>query len=159
MQILYTTSESVRAALGITEREVSDAQMSALNLDIQVELDLDIVYPDHATAKTDAEGGSATDGQVRIFRLIRMYCQYQGACLMLPGFQNLIPQKLSDGGFEMQRFAKDDLDKTKAEIYGLRDKYKLALELVLDTDADSPTPIMATSTPQFNPVTNDGATT
>jgi hypothetical protein len=158
MDILYTTSDSIRAALGVTEREISDGQLTALNTADQISIDLDEVYPDHAAAEIAAAGLTPTDLQLRTFSLIKLYCQYQGAVVVLPGFQNFIPQKLTDGGFEQQRFEKDNIEKTKAEIIGRRDKYKLALEQLIDPTATSLPSVLLRSIPDYDPVLNTGAT-
>lgn len=158
MELYYTTTEAVRAAIGLTINELSDQQLVDLGLEDQLSVELDIVYPAHATAKTAAEAGGATAAQVRTWKVIKLFVQYQGACFVLPGLQNFSAQKFTDGGFEMQRFGKDDIDKTKAEVMGMRDKYKAILAEILDpTNTVTPlTPIM-TVTPTFDPVTNVGA--
>lgn len=158
MDIMYTTSNAIRACIGVTDKELSDAQLTDLNLGTQLSLDLDEVYPDHATAKTEGEAGGATALQLKTWNLIKMYSQYQGAAFMLPGLQNLIPQKLADAGFEMQRFTKDNLDKTKAEILGMRDKYRSAIAELLGETPYEAYSVLVRVTPTYNPVTSDGTT-
>lgn len=46
MNILYTTADSIRAALGVTEKEISDKQLSDLNLEYQLGVEIDETYPD-----------------------------------------------------------------------------------------------------------------
>lgn len=158
MDQLYTTTEAIRAALGVTDKDVSDSQLTDLNLTDQLSLELDDVYPDHAAAKTAAEDVSPSAAEVRVFKIIKLFCQYQGAVFTLPGYQNLIAQKISDGGFEMQRFVKDDIEKTRAEITGMRDKYKALLAAELDsTDLQTPFTVLAVAVPNYDPVTNEGA--
>lgn len=76
---------------------------------------------------------------------------------MLPAIQNFAYQKISDGGFEFQRFAKDNLEETRREITGLRDKYKGLLEEELSGVSASAVSPIVTVTPNYNPVTNEGA--
>lgn len=157
MDVLYTTTEAIRAALGVTVKDVSDSQLTDLNLTDQLSLELDAVYPDHAAAKTAAEDVSPSAAEVRVFKIIKLFCQYQGAVFTLPGYQNLIAQKVSDGGFEMQRFVKDDIEKTKVEILSMRDKYKSLLELELDsTDTQAPYAVLVVAVPNYDPVTDEG---
>ena len=154
MDILHTTAESIRAALGVTVREISDQQLTDLNLEIQLEVDLDEIYPTHEADYIAGGLGGASDAEIRLKNIIILYCQYQGAAFVLPGIQNFAYQKISDGGTEMQRFSKDNIDKTKEEILGLRDKYRAVL---LESAVSEPLSVLALITPSFDPVTNEGA--
>lgn len=159
MILFYTTTEAIRAALGLTVNELSDQQLSDLGLEDQLSVELDSVYPDHEDAKTDGEDPGATALELRTWKVIKLFVQYQGACFVLPGLQNFAAQKFTDGGFEMQRFSKDNISDTKREIEGLRDKYKgILLELIDPTNTVTPLSPIALVTPNFDPVTNDGAT-
>ena len=77
---------------------------------------------------------------------------------LLPGLQNLIVQKVTDGDAEMQRFMKDDLDKTKEQITGMRDYLRATLNPTeYGTSASIIVPIVA-ALPDYDPVTNEGST-
>lgn len=157
MNILHTTSEQVRAALGVTDKEISDQQLTDLNLSIQLEVELGEVYPDHVVAVAAGQAGGATAAEVRTYQIITLYCQYQCAAFVLPAFQNFAYQKISDGGVEYQRFSKDNIEDTRKEILGMRDKYKALLSEELSGAGESPLSVMVAVTPSFNPVTNEGA--
>lgn len=157
MNVLHTTTQAIRASLGVTDKDVSDSQLTDLGLVEQLELELEEVYPDHVAAKAAAEDVGATATQIRVFKLVKLFCQYQAAVFALPGFQNLIAQKISDGGFEMQRFMKDDIGKTVSEIQGMRDKYKALLQTVVDsTNVPAPFTVMVVAVPSYDPVTDEG---
>lgn len=154
--VFYTTTEAVRAALGVTDKEVEDSQMADLGLEVQLELETDIVYPAHVALKTAIDNLTATAEEIKVWKTLQLFCQYQAAVFMLPGIQNLIPQKLTDGDFEMQRFIKDSLKDTENKIIELRDKYRGLLNSTsFSVTALIHNPLML-STPTYDPVTGEG---
>lgn len=156
--VLHTTTQQIRAVLGVTDREIEDVQMTDLDLATLIEIEADRVYADHAAAVTAGEAGGATDAEKKLCKTIKLFCAYQGAVFLLPGLQNLIVQKITDGDAEMQRFAKDDLAKTKDEITGMRDYLRATLNPAdFGTTASVIAPVVA-ALPTYDPVTNAGST-
>ena len=154
--VFYTTSEAVRAAIGVSIREIPDATLLDLDLETQLELEADVVYPTHAALKAAIEALTATSDQIKTWKYLKLFCQYQATVFLLPGLQNLLAQKLTDGDVEMQRFMKDSLIETEDKLTALRDKYRSLLN-----PTDYPTtgfvnPLIA-ATPDYDPVTNEGA--
>ncbi len=154
--VFYTTSEAVRAAIGVSIREIPDATLLDLDLETQLELEADLVYPTHVTLKTAIDGLAATSEQIKTWKYLKLFCQYQGAVFMLPGLQLYLAQKITDGDVEMQRFMKDSLAETEDKILGLRDKYRSLLNPT-DFPATGFIAPLIIATPDYDPVTNEGA--
>lgn len=155
--VLYTTTDAIRGAIGVTGKEIEDAQITDLSMADQLEISLETVYPDHV-ALAAAQSGSPTSEQVRLFKILKLFCMYEAAVICFTAAQQLLAQKITDGDAEMQRFDKDDLEKTKANIMGMRDKYRAML-------AGDTTPVVTMAslavvtavTPTYDPVTNAGS--
>lgn len=122
--ILYTDTDAVRAALGVTEREVSDSQIVNLQVADHLSIELETVYSAHATLKAAIDANTATAEQKSLYNKLRLFCQYEAAVLLTSNLQMWAFQRVSDGDAEAHRFMPEDLDKTIDRISGLRDKYK-----------------------------------
>lgn len=105
---LYTTTENIRAALGVSPRELSEELMLGLQLDIQLEIDLDMLVPDHALIATAGQAAVDADA-VKAWKRLQVIAMYQGALILLMNMQLWSVQKISDGDLDMQRFAANDL--------------------------------------------------
>lgn len=150
--ILYTTTEAVRAALGVTAREIEDAQITDLGIVDQLELDLVNTYPTHETLKAAIDGNTATDAEKLVWKRLKLYLQYLAAYIVAVALQNLVAQKVTDGDAEMQRFMKDNLSGTIERIEGMKDKYLAELNPdAVVTGADFP--MLAIAIPDRDPVT------
>lgn len=153
--ILYTSSDSIRAAIGVTEREISDSTLTGLNLSDQLELALDSVYPDHtALAQNQSRPADA-----KLYKVLTLYCQYQGALLVAPSYQMLLVKKISDGDASNERF-EDDLENTLNRLAAVRDRYARILQDAANGDsapATASAPLPVFSAPSYDPVTNEGA--
>ena len=156
--ILYTTTNGIRAALGVDDSEVADSQITDLGVLSILTLELHSNFPTHAAlAAANAPGQTPTDEQKLQFMTLQLYCQYECAVQMLPHFQMLVAQKITDSDIETQRFQKDNLSDTIARITAQRDKY-LGL---LNPDAGLPAGTLAVAVlgivvPTYDPVTNVG---
>jgi hypothetical protein len=152
--VLYTNTDQIRAALGVTAREIADAQINDLNVRDQLIFSLKTVYPDHASLW--ANNNPSADEKLIKSALI-LYCQYEAAVIMTPQLQFLTAQKITDGDAEMQRFQKDNLDETIARIKEMRDRYAKALGVAVP-GYQPPAAVVhfGTVQPAYDPVTNTG---
>jgi hypothetical protein len=153
-QILYTSTDQIRAALGVTEREVTDDQINNLNVRDQLIFSLKPVYPDHATLWAKS---NPTDDEKLIKSALILFCQYESAVIMAAQLQMITAQKITDGDAEMQRFQKDNLDETIQRIISMRDRYANALKSSVP-GFQTPAAIVhfGTVQPAYDPVTNTG---
>jgi len=151
--ILYTSTEAIRACLGVSARELDDAQITDLRMSDQLLESLEDVLSTHVAAAAAGEAVGATDAEVTVLRRLRLYCQYEAAVLLLPQLQTLLVQKISDGDAEMQRFSKDDLERTKDQITAMRNHYRGKLNADFVSEAFVLPTILAVS-PTYDPVTD-----
>ena len=153
--VLYTNTDSIRAAIGVTNRELADPQIINMNVEDQLILLLDQVYPTHAAlAARNAVGSAppATPEEKAAWRALKLYCQYAAAVIVLTVGQNILVQSLTDGGVIMSRFSRNDIETTYARLIGMRDEFLSVL-----TGEDPVTSYLVNpitrSTPNYDPVT------
>jgi hypothetical protein len=141
--ILYTTVEAIRASIGVDDDDVVDLMIQDQGLKIRFTSDLDSWYPGGAyvtdwedsgfdpTEDTgvDIETPSAAE---RKGHLLSTYSMWFGAASLLQTML-AVPQKISDGKNEMQRFSGIDLEKIYERVLG----NKAALKEVILQEATS----------------------
>ena len=155
--ILYTTTDAIRAALGVTVNEIADPQIVNLGISDQLDFSLEGVYPDHVNLKAKIDGNTATDAEKRLWKALVLFCQYEAAYIMCAQLQMLTAQKITDGDAEMQRFQKDNLDETISRILQYRNRYA---GILTEGQTNSSTLLtlnhFGTAQPAYDPVTNTG---
>lgn len=149
---LYTTADAVRATLGLTERELYDKQIVDLEVDELLRIELHTVYPDHGALKDAVDTGAATPAELHTWRILQQYVKYECAVQLLPQFQMLVTQKVSDGDAEVSRFT-DDLQETIDRILAKRDQYLTLLNPDAALVGASASPFSLVQ-PSYDPVTD-----
>lgn len=157
MDVLYTTTDAIRAALGVTDREVKDNQITDLGVEDMVEIELKTVYPNHAALKQKIDDITATPEEKFTWSILLQYVKYEAAAFMLPQFQTLIVQKISDGDAEMSRFQATNLQDTINRILTMRDKYRGMLQIEGGEFPREALSLFSVVSPTYDPVTNEGA--
>lgn len=154
VNVMYITSDNIRAALGLSEVELSDVEITNLLIEDQLTVDLSDVYPDHVALKAAIDGGSPTPDETRLFTVLKLWMTYQGAVYLLPELQLIAAQKITDSSTEMQRFVPNNIQDTKDQIIGQRDKYQAILQTAagIETAANTAYPLMGVSSPTYDPV-------
>lgn len=154
---LYTNTDAIRAALGVTENEIGDSQIINLAIPDQLLFSLESVYADHVALKAVIDNNTATDAQKRLWMALTLFCQYEAAYIMCAQLQMLTAQKITDGDAEMQRFQKDNLEETISRILQHRNRY---MTVLIGGGAVPPAPVVlshfSTVQPAYDPVTNTG---
>lgn len=153
VEVLYTNTDSIRAVLGLSAQDLSDASIVAANLNLQIEDVLERWLPDHATVKTSGEAAGATTEEKRAWRRLRLYTQYLGAYLLCDALQLGAVQQVGDGTAQMRRFSSDiENIKGKMEIRAQEFQTLLAEDkgITLDSGAFS---FIGLSLPGADPVT------
>jgi len=153
----YTNTAAVRACLGVDEQDCPDSILLDSNLALELLVDLDEWLSTHATIYTagTATATTPTDDEVRLKNLLVLYAQWFCAYELANRFLT-VPQIVSDGKNQMNRFAKIDLSKV-AELSGARrQKYRAALDTAVNSAPDytSGIALMQVSIPDYDPVTN-----
>lgn len=123
--ILFTTVDSIRASVGLDAADVPDDLIQAQNLGMQFTLDLGTWYPGDYQADWIASGlnpaapigddiVNITPAQRRGY-MLSVYSMWFGAYAVI---QTLlaIPQRISDGKDEIQRFQGINLEKMLARV-------------------------------------------
>lgn len=152
--VLYTTTDSIRAAIGVSDAEIQDKQILDLNVEDQLVLYLEQVYPDYeALADANAPGKSPTKKQASDWKKLKLLCQYAGAVLLMLAGQNILVHSLTDGGTTMARFGRNDLDTTLARLERRRDE--LLAALLEDDLSGASFRLLARASPSYDPVTGE----
>ena len=151
----YTNTAAVRACLGVDEQDCPDSILLDSNLSLELLVDLDEWLSGHAALYTAGTTTSPTTDEVRLKNLLVLYAQWFCAYELANRFLT-VPQIVSDGKNQMNRFAKIDLAKA-AELAGARrQKYRAALDTAVNNAPSftSGIALMQGSVPDYDPVTN-----
>ncbi len=130
----YTTTEAVRACLGVDDNDCGDAVMVDSLLDVELTVNLDSWLPTHAALFAAGTATGAVTAAVRQANLIKLYAQWWCA-KELAARQLLAPQLSTDGKARLDRF-KVDLEMVEAKAYARCAQYQnLLRESVAETTA------------------------
>lgn len=126
-QILYTTIESIRACVGLDAADVPDSLITDQGLRIQFIIDLDTWYSGDYETDWDASGFDPLDvSDIDIVSasvverkgyLLSAYSMWFAASKLLETLL-VMPQKISDGKDELQRFSGINLEKMLERVKG-----------------------------------------
>lgn len=158
----YVSFDEVRAALGVSTDEITDATLSLELFDFNLVSELEDIgvdlIADYATQKVTAPSTWST-AQTRLHQAIRLFSAYAVAkqcTIALPMFS---PKEQTDGKASLVRFALDPYKATIARVLQQYDAFKGKLEAayaaVLSTDAPAiiARPYFSVVSPSFDPVT------
>lgn len=151
--LLYTDSDKVRGALGLTVQDVADAQICGANIEARLKEDLDGWLPTHAAIQTAGRASTATDAQKRTWLQLQLYSQFRAASFFTPILATLVAQKIADGQMEMQRFSNAKLQEINDDMRAQADHYQELLAPSLSDDGVGFSPL-GISVPGSDPVTN-----
>lgn len=149
--ILYTDSDAIRAAVGITDVEISDAMMQSQMMETQIKTAVYKWLPTHGTIYAAGTAQGATEQEVHLKDLLVMYCMYFGAVRVVEMIMAM-RQKISDGKSQLERFDIDWLALLEL-LKQRRDQAQDALEEILNPSDGGPA-YFGLVTPDYDPVTN-----
>lgn len=152
--ILYTNTDAIRAALGLTEKELTDQFVADLEVVDMLKIELRSVYPAHVVLFNLITVGSPTSSDLDTWEVLRQYAKYEAACYLLPQFQMLVTQKISDGDAEVTRFQSNNLNETIERLKAMRDLYRNMLVNPDSLTLDNFLSHVAMVQPNYDPVTN-----
>lgn len=157
----YIGYDDVRAALGVSQDEISDATFSLdlyeFNLVSELESVSLTLIADYASQKETAPS-TWTDNQTRFHQSVRLFAAYavaKQATVSLPMFG---PKEQTDGKAGLVRFAQDPYKVTIARVMAQYDMFKVKLEaayaaiLAVGAPLISTRPYLAASSPNSDPV-------
>lgn len=152
----FTTTEAVRAAVGVDHKDLPDQQILDSGIDVELGLDLSVWLPNW---KTKLDPSNPTDEQTTLKTAIQTYCKWWGA---LEYSRKVLAhiQLYSDGKAQMRRFTNFDWATVIETAAGKVAYYKdmiatLDPEVTLE-GGDSYT-LMSGGIPVYDPVTGEGA--
>ena len=148
----YSTTDAVRACLGVTDNEMSDTMLLDMGLSIAVLIDLESFLADHSNRWLAAKGASPTADQINIGRNLELYCNWTGAAHAIKAYL-AIPQEISDGKASIKRFSTDSPKRALLEANNMSNRYKTALEGLTGTTAYSAASPMGAASPSYDPIT------
>ncbi len=158
----YTAYSDVRAVLGVSQNELSDATLGLsvyeLNLKAEFRLIGSGIPALFATVSSAVEAGTATDAEVVFYETTQLFSTYAVAKQLGSSLPLFSPKEMSDGQSMMQRFGvnpyQTTLDKV-AEMYNRARDSLASAYATLDNSSTSSTlrTYMRVSTPSSDPVT------
>lgn len=150
----YTNTAAIRGCLGIDLQDCSDDTILESNLELELLVDLDGWLPTHAAIHAAGKVNTATAEERHLWNVLQLYAQWFCAFEVVSRFM-LLPQIVTDGKNQLNRFPNVDLKDAKAEAAARMAKYRGLLdEEVNGATAVSSLPLVAISTPAYDPVTN-----
>jgi hypothetical protein len=102
--LLYTDTDQVRSVLGLSSKDLDDAQLVSRKLDTELKLDLVSWLPTHAALYATGNDVGAADADKNIADALVMFSTYFCAGLVGMSLPLGAPQSISDGKNSMARF-------------------------------------------------------
>ena len=128
----YTTYDSVRATLGVSDDEIEDATLAleiwATNLDFSLDEFSSELVPSYTLIAAKPEGTRTAD-EKKVYAATRLYATYTVANDLLRSLPMFSFKRLTDGKAETERF--DAWKDTKEGVQAGLAAIKLRLELAL----------------------------
>ncbi len=146
--VLDVTTDNIRAALGLSEVELSDSRIADSMLEFQIQIKVRSVYPNYDTLKAV----HVAPDDAKLWVLVQLYEMYCGAVFMLPQCQLIFAQLMMDGETSMARFQNNNLQDTIDRIVGQADLYAGLLNPTL-YGVGLGFKVLNTATPNYDPVT------
>lgn len=158
MQITpYVTTESIRAALGVSETELSDSSIEDQMLDLMLLSDLDSTYPEHETLATSATSRDAASTETQKYRLLQIYSLYYCVSEVASNWLAFL-KSIDDGNAQVSRAIDfDTLSSLLENAIAKREMWRRRLVAARDgaSGPSVPTPsLISISSPATDPVTN-----
>lgn len=152
MDVYLTTSEAIRAVLGVSgdSQELPDSVFTDHELEDEIELHLESWLDE--TANTDVSTVMAS-GPARARTALPLCAKYLGALLLLPSLTTATASKLSDGQDEFTRQDRD-IRKMQEDLQAMLHKYQgLILDALEATATALPFQIIGRAAPNYDPIT------
>lgn len=117
----YTSYDEVRAVLGVSEKEITDATLALdvyqLNLSVELAALSEALEGDYATVSAVA-ANTRTALQTKFYGAVRLFSTYAVAFQLLAALPNFSPKDITDGKAAVGRYAdspyKVVIDRTSA---------------------------------------------
>jgi hypothetical protein len=157
----YTTYAEVRAALGVTEEELSDATLAldfyAYSLDIEVS-SIDSGLPAQFAVVEAIAAGSRTAAQAALFAAMKVFAPYAVAVQLASSLPLFAPKSITDGKASLSRDSSAPYAKTIEKCRANYERFRAILdaayvELNGGGGAVAVLPFLSVVSPASDPVT------
>lgn len=150
----YTSTDKIRASLGVTEREVSDSQITGMDMEFRLLSHLEPWLPDHYSLYTSGPPGADVLVLEQVQRGIVLYATAFCAMEVAKRLALLAAQRISDGKSEVERQAVDYnalISVLRADMATAKAFLEAKIGAVTQRTVLNP---FGGVTPSYNPVTN-----
>jgi hypothetical protein len=135
--ILYTDTDKLRSMLGVSDKDISDSQITDRGLDKELQFDLLSWVPTHSVKYRDGRLPNSTPEQKALADAISLYSTYFCSSLMVKSLQLATPQSISDGKNALSRFTSMDWNGVYAHLTERAAFYKTFVQETLTATASS----------------------
>jgi hypothetical protein len=155
VDILYSTSEQVLAALGLDSRQVSDVQLKAHDIDSECLVEISNWLPNHETVYNYQYVVEQTADRILQSNLLTLCCKWYGAYVLATAIELRIPQRLeTEANNNMTLFS---IPVTlKEELLDKYSKMKFRLLDLIAKEAQSPATsrlMVTAASASYDPIT------
>ncbi len=158
----YTTYDDIRAALGVSSDELSDATLSLAVYEYSLASEIRAISrqlaSDAATVSAIDEG-TRTATEQELVEVMSLFCTYTVARQLLPSLPLFSPKEQSDGKASLSRYSTDPYRETMKRVEQEYARFRADLQAVYadykatSTTTSTPRVYMVVSSPSSDPVT------
>lgn len=152
---VLTTTEAVRAALGVDPTDISDQKI--LNSEIDQELSLQLgTWLKDWRIKLQPPSGASSEAEVTVYWALRAYCKWLAAASIADAPTTII-QLYGDGKAQMRRFTNFDWSTLAESCRAKAEGYKAMVASLVGEDYIAPgesLQVLGVVSPSYDPVTN-----
>lgn len=149
------TYNTLRVTAGMSVTDVSDDQIEALNLDMEVEIDLETWIPEFQQVLDESWPEPKSGALQFVKKRLIAYTKYYSTALLCKAAPGLMLRRLSDGENIAERFQNvNPADLTDAYIAKANEFKNMILEH-LDPPFEQASTLFTVVKPNYDPVTGD----
>ena len=147
-----TTTDKVRATWGLTQSELPDTMLDALDLADLLTLELADLDLDYEAIQTAGEAASPSASERKLWYCLKAFATNFCAWKVTSSVRLAAPQKMGDGNNTFSRFQGAALEETCKEVAAGYLAALQALRSAADLSVVSPATLVAAAEPAFDPV-------
>lgn len=150
-----TATEKVRAVWGVTQSELPDTMLDALDLADLLTLELADLSIDYDAIKEAGEGATPTNDERKLWFCLKAFATSFCAWKATSSVRLAVPQKMGDGNNTFSRYQGAALEETCREVAAGYLAASQALRSAAGLSVAVPATLVAAAEPGFDPVTGE----